>query len=82
MNYIKKILGVVFILMPPYIIYVMILEAIKKIGAASELTKTNITLQWTIILTIFIPCCVGLLIFGWYAVNGEYDELPDQSSHF
>ena len=82
MKNIKKILGVVFILMPPYIVYKMILQAIIKIGAASELTKSNITLQWAIILIIFIPCCVGLLIFGWYAVNGEYDELPDQSKHF
>ncbi|MCX8481679.1 MAG: hypothetical protein ORN58_07155 [Sediminibacterium sp.] len=79
MNIIKRLLGIVWIALSPYIIYQMFLKAIEKISAAAPAVKTNVTLQWSIILFIFIPCCIGLIIFGWYAVKGEYDHLPTQS---
>ena len=79
MNIIKRFLGIVWIALAPYIIFQMLLKAVEKIGAATHAHKTNITLQWGIILFIFIPCCIGLIIFGWYAVKGEYDHLPTNS---
>jgi hypothetical protein len=47
--------------------------------AATELAKSNTTLQWGIILTIFTPICVGFFIFGYYGLKGEYDQLPTSS---
>ena len=48
-----------------------------KIGKTTEATKANVTLQWSIILIIFIPICIGFLIFGYYAIQGAYDHLPE-----
>ncbi|MEY2639633.1 MAG: hypothetical protein RIR90_1115, partial [Bacteroidota bacterium] len=28
---------------------------------------------WIIIITIFTPIAIGLVIFGYYAMKGEYD---------
>lgn len=32
-----------------------------------------------IIIGIFTPIAVGLMVFGWYAIKGEYDQLPESS---
>jgi hypothetical protein len=79
MNTIKKILGLVWMLLAPSIIWFLAAQAIQKIGQANALTKSNVTLQWVIILTIFTPICIGFLIFGYYAFKGEYDQLPASS---
>jgi hypothetical protein len=79
MNSIKKILGLVWMLLAPAIIWFLASQAIQKIGDANALTKSNVTLQWVIILTIFTPICIGFFIFGYYAYKGEYDQLPVSS---
>lgn len=80
MNAIKKILGLVWLLLGPALVSLMIWQASDKIGKAAEgVAKTNTTLQWGIILFIFIPISIGMMIFGWYAVKGEYDHLPESS---
>jgi hypothetical protein len=33
----------------------------------------NKPLPWIIIITIFIPIAIGFMIFGWYALKGEYN---------
>jgi uncharacterized protein (DUF486 family) len=80
MNGLKRILGIVWMLMAPSLVGFMLWSAADKIGAASAASKSNTTLQWVIILAIFIPVCVGLLIFGYYSYKGEYDHLPENSS--
>ncbi len=80
MNTIKKILGIVWMGLAPAIIWFLASQAIQKIGAATELTKSNVTLQWAIILTIFTPICIGFFIFGFYGMKGEYDQLPESSN--
>ena len=79
MNTIKKILGLVWMFLAPAIIWFLASQAIQKITAANSLTKSNVTLQWVIIMTIFIPICVGFFIFGYYAFKGEYAHLPASS---
>ncbi|MNY83286.1 hypothetical protein D3C86_2259550 [compost metagenome] len=57
----------------------MFMQAFEKIGLAEEgVHKTNTALQWGIILFIFIPISAGLVIFGYYAWKGEYDNLPEE----
>jgi hypothetical protein len=80
MNTIKKVLGLVWMALSPAIIWFLASQAIQKIGAATELTKSNVTLQWVIILTIFTPICIGFFIFGYYGIKGEYDKLPESSN--
>lgn len=80
MNAIKKYLGIIWMLLSPAIILFLFWQAADKIGKASEATKANVTLQWSIILIIFLPICVGLLIFGYYAIKGYYEHLPESSA--
>lgn len=80
MKALKKILGLVWILLGPAAVIFMFMQAIEKTNAAAEgVARTNTALQWGIILFIFIPICAGLAIFGVYSLKGEYDKLPSKS---
>jgi len=89
MNIIKKALGLVWLLLGPFAAYLLISQAIKAIAKAdtvlaaatsdkarvvAEAAKTNTTLQWGIIVLIFVPVAIGLVIFGKYSLQGEYDS--------
>ncbi len=80
MNTLKRMLGFVWMLLSPVIVGYLFWQAADKIGKATAATKSNVSLQWSIILIIFIPICIGLLIFGYYSVKGEYDHLPETSA--
>lgn len=50
--------------------------------ASEEITKKPVIdtkIQWVVFVVIFIPIAIGLMIFGWYALKGEYDRLPKSS---
>lgn len=79
MNLVKKILGYVWMLLAPALICFLVYEAVEKITAASAVQKSNVTLQWVIILLVFTPICIGFFIFGKYASANEYDHLPESS---
>ncbi len=76
MNTIKKIAGIVWILLGPVAIYYLIKTASEEI-AKKPVLDTKI--QWIVFVVIFIPVVIGLMIFGWYALKGEYDHLPESS---
>lgn len=80
MNALKRILGIIWILLSPATIGFLLWQASDKINKASEVAKSNVTLQWVIILVIFVPICIGLLIFGYYSFKGYYDHLPESSA--
>lgn len=95
MNQIKRYMGIVWMLLGPVAVFFTISEALKandraiaKIGSAAseaaksaaELAKVNTNLQWGIIITVFVPIMVGMVIFGYYAIVGAYDHLPEDSS--
>lgn len=80
MNTLKKLLGIVWMLLSPAIVGFLFWQAADKIAKATEATKSNITLQWSIILIIFLPICIGFFIFGYYAIKGYYDHLPESSA--
>jgi len=78
MNLLKRILGVVWLLMAPVIIYFLLQGAITHIDPAGKKDINN-PIIWIIIITIFTPIAIGLMIFGYYALKGEYDHLPENS---
>lgn len=79
MNALKKILGLLWMLLGPASIIFLFMQAVEKVGLAEEgVARTNTALQWGIILFIFIPICAGIVIFGYYALKGEYDQLPEE----
>ncbi|MBB2146150.1 hypothetical protein GM921_11685 [Pedobacter sp. LMG 31464] len=80
MKSIKKILGVFWIILGPAAMIFMAFQAWDKVSKAEAgIAQTNTALQWGIILLIFIPIAIGLVIFGKYALAGEYDKLPENS---
>jgi hypothetical protein len=76
---IKKLAGYLWMLMAPLLILFLLFEANQKITNAAPAVRSNVILQWSIILLIFAPICIGFFIFGKYAANGEYNHLPESS---
>ncbi len=80
MKTLRKILGIFWIVLGPLAVGLMAWQAWDKISRAEPgMAQTNTALQWGIILLIFIPIAIGLVIFGRYALMGEYDHLPENS---
>ncbi len=80
MNKLKKYAGYAWMIVAIGMVIFMGWQANEKISNAAEgITRTNALLQWSIILIIFIPVCIGFFIFGKYASQGEYDHLPVKS---
>ena len=75
---IKRVLGLVWMLIGPAAIFVLVMSAIDNINPKME-GDIHQPLPWIIIIAIFTPVAVGLSIFGWYAWKGEYDRLPESS---
>lgn len=76
MNQLKKWLGIVWMLLGPVAIYYLIKTAAAEI---SKNPVTNTIIQWAVFVIIFIPIAIGLIIFGYYALKGEYEHLPESS---
>ncbi|HVU98851.1 MAG TPA: hypothetical protein VHE34_26695 [Puia sp.] len=71
MNLLKKALGFVWIALGPLILIYLI-----KTGVAEIAKKPGIDakIQWGVFIVIFIPIAVGIVLFGYYALKGEYDK--------
>jgi predicted Na+-dependent transporter len=76
MNNIKRWLGIVWLLLGPVAIYFLIKTAAGEI-AKKPVLDTKI--QWAVFVIVFIPIAIGMVIFGYYAIKGEYDHLPESS---
>ncbi|MBO9618530.1 MAG: hypothetical protein J7539_05780 [Niabella sp.] len=73
MNTIKKLLGFIWLLAGPLIIYFLLMGAVHNIDVHGKKDINNPVI-WVIIIAIFLPIAIGLMIFGWYAVKGEYSS--------
>jgi len=78
MEMFKRYFGLIFLIIAPFIIYELVNGAIQNIDNAGKKDINN-PIIWIIIISIFTPIAIGLVIFGWYAFRGEYDELPESS---
>lgn len=77
MNSIKRYAGLLWMIMGPVAIFYLIKTA------AEEITKKPVIdtkIQWIVFVVIFIPIAIGIMVFGWYALKGEYDHLPESSA--
>jgi hypothetical protein len=77
MNQVKKFSGVIWMLLGPLAVYYLIKTAASEI-AKKPVIDTKI--QWIVFVVIFIPIAIGFMIFGYYALKGEYDHLPESSA--
>ena len=71
MDKIKRLLGYIWIVLGPLAIITLLWGAITNINAGDK--DFHKPLPWVIIISIFTPIAIGLTIFGWYAIKGEYD---------
>jgi hypothetical protein len=73
MNVIKRWLGILWMITGPVVILVLLKSAVENINSAGK-GDINKPVPWIIVIAIFTPIAVGLMLFGWYAWKGEYDE--------
>ncbi len=78
MNSVKKFMGIFWMILAPAVIYLLVSGAVHNIDSAGT-KDINKPIPWIIIITIFTPIAIGLMIFGYYCVKGEYDHLPESS---
>jgi hypothetical protein len=89
MNRLKRYSGIIWILLGPAALLLLVkgvtslLSNANKVitlatgetaRAAAVAARNNLLLQWGILITIFVPIIIGLVIFGRYALRGEYDK--------
>lgn len=77
MSTLKKILGVIWLLLGPVSIYYLITTGISEI---EKKPVTDTKIQWGVFIIVFIPIAIGMMIFGYYALKGEYEHLPEHSN--
>lgn len=78
MNQLKRMMGIVWMLIAPMVIYFLVMGAIHNINS-SGVKDINKPVPWVIIISIFTPIAIGLFIFGYYAFKGEFNKLPETS---
>ena len=74
MQQLKRILGIVWMILGPVTICVLLWGAFTNIDAAGN-GDINKPLPWIIVIAIFTPIAIGLSVFGWYAWKGEFDRI-------
>jgi hypothetical protein len=75
MNSLKKYLGIVWMLLGPGAIAFLVWQASQKLSTPKATTDEWV--QWGIIIFIFTPVAIGMVIFGWYAWQKEYDHMEE-----
>ena len=76
MQQLKRILGLLWMILGPITICLLLWGAFTNIDAAGK-GDINKPLPWIIVIGIFTPIAVGLCIFGWYAWKGEFDRIEN-----
>lgn len=74
MNRIKRYAGILWMIIGPVAMYYLIKTAAHEITSKPSI---DTKIQWGVFVVVFLPICAGLVIFGYYAFNGEYDQLPE-----
>jgi len=71
MNQIKKLAGIIWLLLGPASIYFIVRAAAHEIAVKPGV---DTVIQWGVFVVIFIPIAIGMSIFGYYAIKGEYNH--------
>jgi len=77
MNTLKRIAGILWVIAGPLAIYYLVKTAVDEINKKPVI---DTKIQWAVFVIVFIPIAVGIIIFGFYAIKGEYDQLPSSSA--
>ena len=77
MNSIKRFAGIIWIILAPLVMYFLIRTALNEIEKKPVI---DTKIQWLVFIIVFIPIAIGLILFGVFALKGEYDHLPESSA--
>lgn len=75
MNAIKKLTGVISIVACFWAIWFLWSRAGAELSAATVTPDKKIF--WYTILPVYTPLMLGLGLFGWWALKGEYDRMVE-----
>ena len=64
MNTIKKVLGVVWMILAPVLLFFLIRLGLHQIAIKPGI---DTKIQWAVFIGVFLPIALGLFIFGYYA---------------
>lgn len=70
MNQVKRYAGLIWLALGPVTVFYLIKTAMQEIAARPVL---DTKIQWGVFVVVFIPIAIGISIFGWYCLKGEYD---------
>jgi hypothetical protein len=75
MNTVKKILGIVWIVLGPVVLFYLVKTGMGEVAKAELAQKSvlDTKIQWGVFIVVFVPIAFGLVLFGYYALKGEYD---------
>lgn len=76
MQLIKRTLGLLCMVLGPLAIGYLVSTASSEI---ERKPGTDTWIQWGVFVGVFLPIAIGLVLFGYYALRGEYDRLPSRS---
>ena len=78
MDKLKRLMGFLWMIIAPLVIIFLVMGAVNNINPHGT-KDINKPVPWIIIIAIFTPIAIGLMIFGYYSLKGEYDRLPKSS---
>ena len=76
MNRLKRYAGIIWILLGPLAICYLVETAANEI---SKKPHIDTKIQWIVFVVVFLPIAIGMILFGYYALVGDYDHLPGNS---
>ncbi len=76
LNTIKRYAGIIWIILGPIAIYFLLQTASNEIAKKPGI---DTIIQWGVFVVVFFPIAIGFILFGLYALQGDYDHLPDSS---
>lgn len=72
MNFLKRALGILWISLGAVLVIYFPYKTYSVLMAPESTSEDYVF--WIVVTGIFIPVILGLLLFGYYAIKGEYDE--------
>jgi len=76
MNALKKYMGLVWVVLGPLAIHYLLQTATSQIH---DKPGIDTQIQWGVFIGVFYPIAIGFILFGLYALEGNYDHLPEAS---
>lgn len=77
MNQLKRYSGILWMAAGPVAFIYLLRTALAEMA---QKPQTDTRIQWIVFLVVAFPIALGLFLFGWYALKGEYDHIPETSA--